>query len=62
MVPTSTWENGYERSAKKYMREWLWKECQQVYERTVMKILPTSIWENGYENSANKYIREWLWK
>ena len=36
-------------SANKYMREWLWIECQQVYERTVMNRVPTSTWENGYE-------------
>jgi len=30
------------------MGEWLRIECQQVYERMVMKTVPTSIWKNGY--------------
>ena len=59
IVPTRIWENGCEYSANKYMREWLWIECQKVYERMAMDRLPTSIWENGYEQCANKYMSGW---
>ena len=61
-VPTSILENVYEYSARKFMRELLWIECQQVYDWTVIHRLPTSIWGNGYEYSANKDKGWWLLK
>jgi len=48
-VPTSIREDDYQYSAYRYLRGWLWIECQQVYERVLMTRVPTSIWEDGYE-------------
>jgi len=60
-VLTNIWENVYEYIANKYLRVWLWIQCQQIYESMVMNRVPTNIWENVYEYSANKCLREELW-